>query len=145
MVSAMPSRRSTYSGALASQQPWAWRDDRRLITAELSWAKTPRPARKPAAHDNDMVFVSRRPLSANRAQLGPNRKNPRGYCQQARMWFDRPPNMGPERDPPVRASAGVYGAGREPMTRVGQRNAEIQERNRLVKAARAAVEQAQRV
>lgn len=48
-------------------------------------------------------------------------------------------------DPPVWPSAGVYGAGPEPVTRVGQHNAAIQERNRLVEAARVAVEQAQRV
>ncbi len=48
-------------------------------------------------------------------------------------------------DGPVRPAAGMFGAGAEPVTRVGQRNAEIQERNRAVEAARKAVEQAQRV
>jgi hypothetical protein len=40
----------------------------------------------------------------------------------------------------VRPSAGVSGAGAEPVTRIGQRNAEIGERNRAVQAARAALD-----
>ena len=52
---------------------------------------------------------------------------------------------GPKLDRPVRASAGVYGAGAEPVTRIGRENAAIQTRNRAAEAARAAVERAQRV
>jgi hypothetical protein len=44
----------------------------------------------------------------------------------------------------VRPSAGVSGAGLEPVTRIGQRNAEIGERNRAVQAARAALDVARR-
>ena len=44
----------------------------------------------------------------------------------------------------VRPSAGVSGAGAEPVTRIGARNAEIQERNRAVQAARAALDVARR-
>jgi len=44
----------------------------------------------------------------------------------------------------VRPSAGVAGAGAEPVTRIGQRNAEIQERNRAVQAARVALDAARR-
>ncbi len=44
----------------------------------------------------------------------------------------------------VRPSAGVSGAGLEPVTRIGQRNAEIQERNRAMQAARAALDVARR-
>ena len=54
----------------------------------------------------------------------------------------------PYPEPPqvaVRPSAGVFGAGAEPATRIGQRNAEIEERNRALQVARAAVEVAQRV
>jgi hypothetical protein len=51
----------------------------------------------------------------------------------------------PGQDGPARPSAGVFGAGAEPVTRIGQRNAEIQERNRAVEAARRALEVAQRV
>ena len=45
---------------------------------------------------------------------------------------------------PARPSAGVSGAGLEPATRIGQHNAEIQERNRAVQAARAALDAAHR-
>ena len=45
----------------------------------------------------------------------------------------------------ARPSAGVSGAGLEPATRIGRHNAEIQERNRAVQAARAALEVARRV
>ena len=48
-------------------------------------------------------------------------------------------------DRPVEASAGVFGAGAEPVTRVGQRNAEIQARNRAVEAARMALDRARQV
>ena len=44
----------------------------------------------------------------------------------------------------VRPSAGLSGAGLEPVTRIGQRNAAIQERNRVAQAARAALEVARR-
>ncbi len=44
----------------------------------------------------------------------------------------------------ARPSAGVSGAGSEPATRIGTRNAEIQERNRAVQAARAALDVARR-
>lgn len=44
----------------------------------------------------------------------------------------------------VRPSAGVFGAGAEPVTRIGTRNAEIQELNRTVQAARAALDVARR-
>ncbi len=46
---------------------------------------------------------------------------------------------------PARPSAGVSGAGPEPVTRIGQRNAEISERNRVAQAARVALEAARRV
>ena len=45
----------------------------------------------------------------------------------------------------VRPSAGVYGAGADPATRIGRRNAEIEEHNRALQVARAALEVAQRV
>ena len=48
-------------------------------------------------------------------------------------------------DGPVRPAAGVFGAGAEAATRVGQRNAAIQAHNRAVEAARRAAAQAQRV
>ncbi len=51
----------------------------------------------------------------------------------------------PGQEAPVRPSAGIFGAGAEPVTRIGQRNAEIQERNRALEAARRALEAAQRV
>ena len=44
----------------------------------------------------------------------------------------------------VRPSAGVSGAGPAPVTRIGQHNAEIQERNRVVQAAQRALEVARR-
>jgi hypothetical protein len=44
----------------------------------------------------------------------------------------------------VRPSAGVSGAGAEPVTRIGRRNAEIGERNRAVQGARAALDVARR-
>ena len=40
----------------------------------------------------------------------------------------------PGQDRPMRPAAGMHGAGAEPVTRVGQRNAEIQERNRAGRA-----------
>jgi len=58
----------------------------------------------------------------------------------------RPPSpTGSGQEGPVRGAAGMHGSGSEPVTRVGQRNAEIQARNRAVEAARAAVARAQRV
>ena len=45
----------------------------------------------------------------------------------------------------ARPSAGVSGAGSEPVTRIGQRNAEIQERNQVMLAARQALRAAQQV
>ena len=68
------------------------------------------------------------------------------------------PRMAPERattlrlvdaplsgqDGPVRSAAGVFGAGAEAATRVGQRNAAIQAHNRAVETARRAAAQAQR-
>lgn len=48
-------------------------------------------------------------------------------------------------DGPIRPSAGVSGAGAVPVTRIGQRNAEISERNRVAQAARVALEAARRV
>ena len=44
----------------------------------------------------------------------------------------------------LRPSAGVFGAGEEPVTRIGQHNAAVQERNRLVQAAQRALEVARR-
>ncbi len=44
----------------------------------------------------------------------------------------------------VRPSTDVSGAGRQPVTRIGQHNAEVQERNRAVAAARQALEAARR-
>ena len=55
------------------------------------------------------------------------------------------PTTGPGPKGPVWTAAGVFGAGPEPVTRVGRRNAEIQARNRAVAAARTALERAQRV
>ena len=45
----------------------------------------------------------------------------------------------------LRPSAGVCGAGWEPVTRIGQHNAAVQERNRLAQAAQRALEAARRV
>ena len=45
----------------------------------------------------------------------------------------------------VRSSAGIYGAGADPVTRIGQHNATVQERNRLVQAAQRALEATRRV
>ena len=45
----------------------------------------------------------------------------------------------------LRPSAGVCGAGVEPVTRIGQHNAAVQERNRLAQAAQRALEAARRV
>ena len=45
----------------------------------------------------------------------------------------------------LRPSAGVCGAGWEPVTRIGQHNAVVQERNRLAQAAQRALEAARRV
>ena len=45
----------------------------------------------------------------------------------------------------LRSSAGVCGAGWEPVTRIGQHNAAVQERNRLAQAAQRALEAARRV
>ena len=47
---------------------------------------------------------------------------------------------GPASDRPVRPSAGVFGAGAVPATRIGQRNAEVRERNQARDAARRVLE-----
>ena len=47
------------------------------------------------------------------------------------------PITGPALDRPQRPSARIFGAGAEPVTRIGQENAAIRERNRAVEAARA--------
>ena len=87
-------------------------------------AQAPRPVRVPEA-----------------VQEGP------GRAQDAARPVLQPVAVESSLDAPraaVRPAAGVSGAGAEPVTRIGARNAEIQERNRAMQAARAALEVARR-
>ena len=80
--------------------------------------------------------------SSPAADHGPER--PRTASERLAIPKDREPYpQSPEAA--VRPSAGVYGAGADPATRIGRRNAEIEERNRALQVARAALEVAQRV
>ena len=68
--------------------------------------------------------------------------------QEAARAVSAPPaEQAPPASPeaPAQPPAGVSGAGLEPATRIGRHNAEIQERNRAVQAARAALDAAHRV
>ena len=76
-------RRQGLLEVVTSRQPRAGVVCRALIAAELSGARTPRPARKSAPHDNGVVFANWRPPSTRAAQSDPNRKNPHGCCQWA--------------------------------------------------------------
>ncbi len=83
--------------------------------------------------------------AAERAQEGAG--TPPEPVQEAPMPVLQPLAAESSPDAPkaaVRPSAGVSGAGLEPVTRIGQRNAEIGERNRAVQAARAALDVARR-
>ena len=80
--------------------------------------------------------------SRSAADHGPER--PKTASERLAIPEDREPYP-PSPEAAVRPSAGVYGAGADPATRIGRRNAEIEERNRALQVARAAVEVAQRV
>ena len=73
------------------------------------------------------------------AGLGPIQARERPPAAQA------PPTAGPAPEGPARPSAGVFGAGATPATRIGQRNAEARGRNQAREAAQRALEVAQRV
>ena len=102
------------------------------------------PAQEPSA--SEPVAASgpapeRRPTLAAQHSPGTAREGATGQGAVRPVSSATGPGLGR----PARASAGVHGAGPEPVTRVGQRNAAIQARNRAVEAGRRAVEQAQRV
>ena len=80
------------------------------------------PARPPAAQDGQ--------------------KRPR-KAQEASQAAQAPPIAGPVPEGPARPSAGVFGAGAAPATRIGQRNAEVRERNQAREMARRALAAAQ--
>jgi len=80
-----PSRCNARSGAPASRQLRASRNDCRLIDAGLSWVKTYCPARKPTTHDNGSIVVDGRNRGCARRRSGPYRKFPHGCCQQAKQ------------------------------------------------------------
>ena len=107
------------------------RDDRERRRAAAGAAPEPMEAAGPAPERRPPLAAQHSPRTAREGRRGQDGVLPVS-------------TTGPEPDRPVRASAGVYGAGPEPVTRVGQRNAAIQERNRLVAAARRAAERAQR-
>ena len=80
------------------------------------------------------------PASPLSADHGPERA--RAASERLAFPGEREPPKAPEAA--VRPSAGVYGAGADPATRIGRRNAEIEERNRVLQVARAALETARR-
>ena len=88
------------------------------------------------------VLVEASSGPAQAAQDGPSAPRTAPERVTALRLVD-PPLSG--QDGPVRSAAGVFGAGAEAATRVGQRNAAIQAHNRAVEAARRAAAQAQRV
>ena len=85
------------------------------------------------------VAVARPVLAAEAAQDGPERARALPVLGVA-PGAGEGSLAGPGAVP--RPSAGVSGAGSEPVTRIGRRNAEVQERNQVMEAARAALEAA---
>lgn len=100
------------------------------------------PGAAPAPVDPSREAPASPPASSPGADHGPER------ARTAPERLAAPGGREPYPGPPgaaVRPPAGVYGAGAEPATRIGRRNAEIEERNRALQVARAAVEVAQRM
>ena len=96
--------------------------------------------------------AARRAQEAPRSTLEPVQERPQEVSRAVLAPAEAPkPAAGAGEASPVapeaaaRPSAGVSGAGSEPVTRIGQRNAEIQERNQVVLAARQALRAAQQV
>jgi len=126
--------------------------------------KAARPARRREAPESPAASVQERPREgsgAAPAPMNPPREAPNSPPTSppaADLGLERP-RTAPERlaapgdrepyprtpETALRPSAGVFGAGAEPATRIGRRNAEIEERNRALQVARAALEVAQRV
>ena len=100
------------------------------------------PGAAPAPVDSPREAPTSPPASPPAAERGPERA--RAVPERLAAPGGREPYPEPSQAA-VRPSAGVYGAGAEPATRIGRRNAEIEEHNRALQVARAALEVAQRV
>lgn len=114
---------------------------RRSAERAQEGARTPPEPRQEAARALPAPVEAPRPVQVQEAAQdgpGPANEAPRPVPQPVAGESPYAPRAA------VRPSAGVSGAGLEPVTRIGQRNAEIQERNRVVQAARAALDVARR-